>query len=315
VSALEHGGPRFLDGMRVAREHLEHLRDPAIGGGAGVREAIGAGRVAYGLRVDAVDEESVRVGPGLAFDGGARSLALREAVMVPVAPEGSRPTYLAIVHVSRSEGVVDGIPTLVFDDVAIETRAAAPAYDDGAVPFAGVRIDPEGLAVFQKGEWYLPPLYHGHSGEFLEDHGRWRYDGDRVGSDLSQPDFDTGFVRVRSGESISLVHGLQSMDLIVQAQARAGSIVTTRGFGDAFFYELPNEQEITLVRGSDLEGDLELRAVMWRLGVAGAGPLLPLADAGDDQIVDMGEAFSLGGGRSRAFGGKSVAKYVWTKVE
>lgn len=313
MTPRDEGGTRFLDGMRVAREHLEHLQDSLRTGVIELREALGLGRVVYGFKVDIGEPTTVVVSPGLAIDAHGRPLSLEEERSLTLEFGENDTLYFAARHVLRAEAMVDGIPTLLFNDLTLETKTMPPPYDDGSVVFAGVRLDESGPATFQKGEWYLPPLNHGHTGAFVEDAGRWRFDGHPLGGSF-EPLFDSGFLPVDPGESVSLVHGLKSLDLLVQLQARAGEVITTRGYGDGYYYELPDPQEIRLVRSDDTEGELELRAVIWPLRPSTGGPLLPFADAGDEMIVEFGVSFTLDGSRSRAFGNRKLTRYIWTQL-
>ncbi len=311
------GQTRFVDGMRVAREHLEHLQRVLLQGAVHSRNSAGPGKVCFGLRVQAADGGAVSIGPGVAFDRSARPLALTEERVL--APEWGAATrlHLVLVHVLRSEGVVDGTPTLLFDDVRIDARASAPPYEDDGVVFAqldrgaGDRAEPT-----QRGEWYLPPADHGHTGRFVSDGGLWRYDGRPLGQPPAR--FDSGFLPVEGGATVQLAHGLGSAELVVQMQARRGDgTVTNAGVGTRWWYDL-DDARITLARGDgdgdDDAGDLELRVMAWPLDPAATGPLLPLADAGPDQVVAPGSSFELDGSGSRAFGGHTLQTFIWTET-
>jgi len=314
MSGVDVGRTRFIDGMRVARQHLEHLQDVLLGHVAGTRETVGLGKVCHGLQVTVQQDGSVSVGPGLAIDAQGRALVVPE-VQTPTTDFGAGASvHLVLLHSLRSEGVVSGVPTLLFDDLTIEARAAAPPYQDDAVVFARLNRMEAGVSVTQLGQWYLPPLDHGHTGTFVVRQGRWRYDGDQVGSS-STPLFDSGFLSVARGSDVVLVHGLNTMDLAVQVQARrADGVVTVQGLGQAFWYELLDGQQIRLARSG--AGDpLELRAAIWPLAPAPAsGPMLPVADPGSPLEVESGDSFTLDGTRSKAFGGKTITKFVWTEL-
>ncbi len=312
MNGVEVGRTRFVDGMRVAREHLEHLQDVLLGHVAGGRETVGLGKVCHGLQVTVQQDGSVSVGPGLAIDAQGRALAVPEAQTPAVDFGGGATLHLVLLYSLRAEGVVTGVPTLLFDDVTIEARSAAPPYQDDAVVFARLDKMEAGVSVTQLGQWYLPPLDHGHTGSFVVRQGRWRYDGDPVGSS-STPLFDSGFLSVATGGDVTLVHGLDTMDLAVQVQARrVDGVVTVQGLGQSFWYELLDGQRIRLARSG--EGDpLELRAAIWPLAPA-AGPVLPIADPGSPLEVESGDSFTLDGTQSKAFGGKTITKFVWTEL-
>jgi hypothetical protein len=314
---MEHdeGRVRFLDGMRVTIEHMEHLQSLWLSAALQLRQTVGAGKVCYGLKVESVAADKVKVGAGLAFDRNAHPISLDAEREVAVNFGSSSTLHLVVVYTQRSEGLVNGVPTLISDDLKIETRAGAPPYADGAVLFAELQKGDGAISVVQKGEWYLPPLDHGHSGEFKLDEGlRWRYDGHQVG--LQMPRFDSGFLPVEPGSPVQLVHGLKTANLLVQLQARRDDgIITTDGFGQEFWYELIGDQEVRVVRRGGVEAaveNLELRVMLWPAsGQSGAAPVLPVADAGDNVVIDQGESFGLDASRSRAFGGRQLIKYIW----
>lgn len=312
MTAGDTGRTLFQDGMRVAREHLDHLQDTALDAGFQAREAAGPGRVCSGFRVEAAAPGSVTVGPGLAFDRQDRPISLDAArTMTPDFGAGTR-VFMVLTHLLRSRGLENGVPTLLYDDAAIETRTAAPPYQDDGVVFAQLDKGVSGIAVTQSGDWFLPPLDHGHRGIFLLREGRWRFDGHPLG--LGAAAFDSGFVPVEAGAGATLVHGLQATDLMVQMQSRRpDGVVTTAGLGQSFWYELADPQQIRLVRGPGT-GALDLRVTVWPLQAPGAGPVVPLADAGPGRIVDSGVSFTLDGSLSRAFGGRHIVKYIWTQM-
>jgi hypothetical protein len=224
------------------------------------------------------------------------------------------PLFLVLVYQLRSDGVVDGVATLLSDDIAVEARPAGPPYQDGAVVFARLESAGDGIRVTQLGEWYLPPLDHGHGGTFVLRQGRWRYDGHPVG--FPGPLFDSGFISVQPNGDVRLIHGLNTTDLVVHVQARRpDGVITASGLGQSFWYELVGDQEVRLLRfdAPGAEG-LELRVSIWPLGQAAAGPVLPVADAGPGQEAEAGESLALDGSRSRAFGGRAIVKYIWTEL-
>lgn len=313
MSIADVGRTRFVDGMRVAREHLDHLQDVLLQAAADSRANAGAGKVCFGLRVEADGAGGVSIGPGVAFDRGARPLAVAETRQLTPDWAGTARVHLVVVHVLRAEGVIDGVPTLLFDDAGIEARSVSPPYADDAVVFAQLDLGSDGaISVTQRGEWYLPPLNHTHSGRFLTQDGLWRFDGQPLAFPPAR--FDSGFVAVAAGERVVLTHGLGTADALVQLQARHEGGVTTAGHGGRYWYEL-DAQQVTLARRDDDAGDLHVRLLAWPLDSAAAGgPVLPLADPGPDAVAPAGASFVLDGSRSRAFGGHEITKFIWTKT-
>lgn len=306
----DEASTRFLDGMRVATEHMRHLQRASVERALQVREAIGLGKVVHGLKVEVGEGGALTVSPGLALDAYGRPVVVEAPV--PVGVDGARALLVAVYDL-RSSLLVNGVPTVLANGARIEARTAPPPYDDGAVAFAEVARDDSGVRVLQKGEWYLPPLGHGHTGAFFTDAaGRWRYDGAPVGG--AAPQFDSGFVPVAPGASVRLTHGLKSTELAVELTARSeGGRITNRGIGADFWFELPGEDEIVLACAGTAPS-LELRARAWLLAASGPAAARPVADAGADRAVDPGESFGLDGSGSRALGGRRLVRFIWTQL-
>ena len=314
--ALDEASTRFLDGMRVATEHMRHMQQASIERARQLRETLGAGKVCYGLKVSASGAE-LSVSPGLAIDGFGRPVVVDAATSIVLDADAAS---LVAVYDLRASLLVHGVPTVLANAARVEARATPPPYDDGAVRFADVIREGTGTAItmriVQKGEWYLPPLDHAHSGEFFTDAaGRWRYDGTPIGGS-TQPRFDTGFVSIAAGETIRLRHGLKSTELAIELAARmSDGAITNRGVGSAYWFELPNEDEIALVRAAaDGAPAIALRARAWLLGATQADLARPIADAGADRDIEIGSAFQLDATRSRAVGIRRLVRYVWTQL-
>lgn len=311
---------RFFDGMRVAREHLEHLQDVALRAGELLRQAMGSG-VVHGLRAFPAGPGSVRIDPGLAFDGLGRALELPAAVTVEIPASGK--ATLVLVHSLRGDSPYKGTPTLLHDGVVVESRPAGPPYADGAVRIAEAEAGTPEARVRQSGEWYLTPPRHGHTGAFrLDDQMRWRFDGRPV--PFPFPDYDSGPLGIDPGEGKVLTHGLASRDIhvVVEAMDDKG-VASTLGLGWDFWYEITSEDAVTVKRAAATTSaggkTMLIRARVWACGSAAAsggsaGARPPLADAGDNLTVDPAKPFTLYGDRSKAFSGRSISKYIWTQL-
>src|SRR5262245_24851421 len=312
--ATDEASTRFLDGMRVVTEHMRHLQQASIDRARQLREALGSGGVVHGFQVEPGGGDTLRVSAGLAIDTLGRPIMLPAPVTLPVMGTGT--AWLVAVYELKASLLVNGVPTLLANGAKVEARSAAPPYDDGAVPFAELSRGAEGLRLLQRGQWYLPPAQHHHGGKFVTDAaGRWRYDGDAVGGSTA-PQFDSGFVALDAGATVELAHGLQSMDVAVELIARqADGVVTNRGLGADYWFELRDAQHIVLARvASESAPALQLRARLWLLGASPEQLARPVADAGDDRTVEAGATFSLDGSRSRAQGGRHLVRYVWTQL-
>ncbi len=312
MTAADVGRTNFQNGMRVAREHLDHLQVVLRDAAEASRRTAGAGKVCFGLRVKAAGADAVSVEAGAAFDRAARVL-LAEAADVQLSWGAGTRLFLVLEHRLRAgEDQFNGQPTRYSDAAEVDVRAVSPPYDDDGVVFAQLDRSGDVVDVTQKGEWFLAPLDHTHSGAFVERDGLWRYDGHQLGYPPAR--FDSGFVPVSRSDSIALTHGLGAdADLLVQIQARADGVVTSAGHGTSHWYELA-PGEVRLVRGSGGPANLDLRAMIWPLHAATGGPLLPLAEPGPDLVVEPGESFTLDASASRAFGGKKLKTFIWTEI-
>ena len=307
---------RFFDGMRVAREHLEHLQELALRAGEILRESLGSG-IVHGLRVWPAGPNSVRIEPGLAFSPFGQALEIKAPVTLEI-PTTGRSTVV-LVHHLRGESPYKGSHTLIHDEIHIDLRQSSPPYVDGAIRIAEVESgDPE-VRIRQNGEWFLAPPRHGHTGTFrMDEQMRWRYDG--TPAPFPFPDYDSGPLEVEVGESKILNHGLSSREIKVvletmDAQGGASSF----GFGRDYWYEIPSEDSVVIRRAPTIgSSPLLLRTRIWACGsVAHGGTGLvrpPLADAGTGQSVNPAMPFTLNGERSRAFSGRKITKYIWTQL-
>jgi hypothetical protein len=309
----DEGKTRFFDGLRVAREHLDNLQDTLLAGIIQLRQCVGTGKVCFGFKVQTAGAGTVHVSAGVAFDRQGRPLILTAAREIPANVSPGQSAFVVALYVLRSSLPVDGVPTILTNDIKLEARATPPPYQDDAVVFAQLLGRTDGFDIVQKGEWYLAPLDHRHSGQFLDDDARgFRFDGQPIG--LGPPRFDSGFLTVGPGQDLRLAHGLNTVNLLVQVQSRKDGVISGQGFGTSYWYELPGAQEIRLRRTPDAEGSLELRAMLWPFDNSAAGPVLPVANAGEDQVVELGASFTLDASRSTAFGGRKLINFVWTQL-
>lgn len=314
MTIRDEGKTRFQDGMRVAQEHLDNMQDTLLAGLIQLRQTIGSGKVCLGFKVQPGDPGKVLVGPGIAFDRQARPLVLDSTFAAPVNFAGAQVLSLVAVYVLHSDLPVNGVPTVLQNGVSIEARPTPPPYPDDAVIFAQLHARQDGgFDIVQNGDWYLAPLDHQHSGQFIEDAARgFRFDGHPLG--LGAPRFDSGFITVAPSQELRLTHGLNSTNLLVQVQSRlSDGTISCAGLGSKFWYELPGPQEVRL-RRSSAKGDLDLRVTLWPFDASGAAPVIPVANSGGDRIVEFGASFALDGSLSRAFAGRKLINYIWTQL-
>ncbi len=304
----------FYDGQRVRREDLDYLQDNLLQGLQHLRLALGIAGVSWGYRVTGIDSTHMAVGSGLAFDQWARPIILSEPATLEIVFSGENSIYLCAQYKAEVAEEINGQPVKVEHSINLSFKNQLPQSHEDDIPIAQIRPREGGFDVIQKGQWYLPPLNAGHTGNFFEDDaGRWRYDGDPVVSRL-HPHFDSGWVTVSAKNDQNLAHNLRSLDLLVQLQNQpfAGT-VSSLGLGSEFWYELHDENVIRLFNNKG--SDLKLRALLWRVGEKSAETLNPVADAGTDVHSEYGHSFVLDGSDSMAFEGRSVVRYVWTLVD
>lgn len=324
-----HGRVAFLDGMRISREHLEHLQSYLQLAVLQLRETVGEGKVSHGLKAE-LEEGNLKVSPGLALDAFGRPLALEKARTIAI-PPGDAVQYAVLAHDLRYGEFFKGFPTIITDHVKLEFRDVAPPYADGAVRFAELRPAPAATAtstslsatstapaklLVQSGAWYLAPLDHGHSGRFVTDaQARMRYDGHPLG--VAGAMYDSGFIVIPPGGTVYLKHGLRGQDFLAQLEAASEhGIVSNHGSGRDYWYALPADGEALITRTKHKEYT-RFRLRLWPFGTPGAapqGPVFPIANAGEDRIVEFGEVFALDGAQSRSPAGLPLRKFKWIQL-
>lgn len=259
--AIGEGRTVFLDGLLVTREHLNHLQDTLLADVVQVRQTAGLGKVCFGLKVEAGDAGKVKINPGTAFDAQGRPVIVPAVQQLAVAFGDVQTLFLAAAFVLKSDLVISGTPTILKNDFLVELRKTPPPYADFGVRVAELHAQPGGFTIVQSGDWFLPPLDHRHSDKFLDDPvGGFRFDGQPLG--LQPPQFDSGFLSVPLGGELTLVHGLNTINLMVEMQGRVDGVITTKGRGGSFWYDLPGPQQIRLARSND-PGPLDMRVILW----------------------------------------------------
>src|SRR6185295_15120680 len=113
----EDARTRFIDGLRVTADHLQHLQDRLSDGVHDLRRTVGLGHVAWGLHVQTADGGGapITVTPGVAFSRSGLRLAI-DAPVTLVAPDGVAPPWAVTLrgHNSDVEGLrVGSTATLI----------------------------------------------------------------------------------------------------------------------------------------------------------------------------------------------------------
>ncbi|MFP2934594.1 hypothetical protein ACLESO_57695, partial [Pyxidicoccus sp. 3LG] len=172
----EDARSRFLEGLRVTADHLEHMQARLRESVLDLRRTVGLGRVAWGFKVDI--GASVVLSPGVAFSPGGARLALETQRTFPL-PTGAGP-WRVVLRAQESDQAnlrMGGVPTLFLLDTTatLEADGADPGPD--ALVVARV-LDEDGLSVEQEPSLFVAVGNHQHSGEFVQDEqGRWHFDG------------------------------------------------------------------------------------------------------------------------------------------
>jgi hypothetical protein len=307
----EQAKVKFYDGQRVRREDLAFLQENLLSNHAYLGSVLGRKGVVWGFRTTAVDNATLWVEKGLAFDGFVRPIIHPEACPLQICHGDD--LLFACVNYTTRVAENKGQPVRIENNYGLSIKKASEIDGINDVVFAQIQPRDGGYDIIQNGEWFIPPVHARHSGLFFEDaQGRWRYDGDPVVSSLG-PDFDTGWIGLEPETDINIPHGLGSADLLVQLEQKTGGVVSNRGIGSDFYYELHDTSVIRLTNSS-LEA-LSLCARLWRLDARVSAESAPVSDAGMDSTAEPGESFNLDGSDSMAFNGRSVVRYRWSLIE
>src|SRR4051812_31509910 len=148
-----------FDGLRVSTAHVDHLQESLHSSIEDLREAAGLGRIVRPFAVARDGAAAIVVGPGLAFDGKRRRLAIDEPQRAEVAiPDGQDSQYVCLEHQDVEDGEVEGQPTLVFDAVTVTLRETAPGPGDDQLAIARVvRVGGDGVTGFEVAPLEEPP--------------------------------------------------------------------------------------------------------------------------------------------------------------
>ncbi|HYN82264.1 MAG TPA: hypothetical protein VES88_12230 [Gemmatimonadaceae bacterium] len=126
-----------FDGLRITTDHFDHLQGSIHSALEDFRGILGLGRVHRGFGVTAVDEHSIQMDPGLAFDAQRRRVVSDEPVKLEVpAAIATAPQFVCLSYDQGADGEVEGHLTRVWDSARIDIRATAPAATDDAIMIA-----------------------------------------------------------------------------------------------------------------------------------------------------------------------------------
>ena len=303
----------FYDGQRVKREDLEYLQNNLLDNQTRILVALGKKGINWGFRVTAIDNNTVNIGEGLAYDKYFRPIIFTTPQDLSISLNDSS-IFIVAKYVAQVTQEINGQPVQISHSQQLSIFNESDAQTAEGIIVAQIRPREGGFDIIQKGEWFIPPLNATHSGHFYEDaEGRWRYDGDPVVSAIA-PDFDSGWVELDANSDLNIPHGLGSNNLLVQLQNKiVDGVISNKGNGQDFYYELHDTHVVRLFNSTD--NQLALNVKLWRLDADINPMLMPVADAGLDLAAEYGESFELDGSDSMAFEGRSVVRYRWTLNE
>lgn len=147
-----------FDGLRITTDHLDHLQGSIHSALEDFRGILGLGRVHRGFGVVAVDEHSIQVDPGLAFDSQRRRVVSDEPVKLEVpAAVATAPQFVCVSYDQGADGEVEGHLTRVWDSARVDIRPAPPALTDDAIVIAQLLPVDGGGFTIQMGGVAAPP--------------------------------------------------------------------------------------------------------------------------------------------------------------
>jgi collagen triple helix repeat protein len=188
---------QFFDGLRVSAEHLQHLQDRLREAVLDVRQALGLGRIAWGLRAT-LQGTSVAITPGVAFarDGVRLTVETPLSVAIPAGGDGTLAVVLRPVKGDREALRFNGVATVLTRETHAEVGVAPEATDLGSLVIATVTRTGATLTLAQDDALFVAAGAHAHTGTHVQDaDGRWHYDGAAVaggGTGLQGPKGDPG---------------------------------------------------------------------------------------------------------------------------
>jgi hypothetical protein len=123
---MRPGHLNVFDGLRITTEHMNYLQGSFHSAVQDLRGILGLGTVFEGFDVS-VENNSVTVGPGLAFDQQKNRIALDEPVIVALsfAPDENT-KYVCVKYDQLEDGEVEGHFTLVWDSCVVTLETALP---------------------------------------------------------------------------------------------------------------------------------------------------------------------------------------------
>jgi hypothetical protein len=173
---------KFIDGMRVTADHMEHLQARLQEAVRDLRHVVGPRRVAWGLRVS-IQGNTVSVEPGVAFAPSGVRLNIDSPAQL-ILPAGAPPfrVTLKAVETDRASLRVGDQPTLIqLQTSAVIEAGGAPDPGFDALVIARLQSVNGALTAVQDLTLFAVSGYHQHSGDFVPGpDGTLYFDGPKV---------------------------------------------------------------------------------------------------------------------------------------
>ncbi len=190
----------FIDGLRVTPQHLNHMQEVLAQGISDLRYALGAGKIAWGLRLlVSNDGKIVTLTKGLAISDLGLRLSVEEDVELPIdgssaggdGESGSEALeYRVILRATNHDqplARIGDVQTIVFADTKTDVFPSSIPPIEGDFVVGTISFINGTYEAAQSHSIFLSPAYHGHTGGYYQNtDGIWRYDGAEIES-LSIP--------------------------------------------------------------------------------------------------------------------------------
>lgn len=134
---MKPGHIQVFDGLRLTTQHMDHLQGAFYSAVEDIREILGLGKIQTGFEIEKSGEQAIIVQPGIAFDYQKNRIVSERPETVSVSfASGETHKYVCLQYKQVEDGLVEGLPTLIWDSCKIVLRADAPQEKDNLIPAA-----------------------------------------------------------------------------------------------------------------------------------------------------------------------------------
>ena len=187
----------FIDGMRVTKDHMDHLQASLQEALRDLRHVVGLRRIAWGLHVS-LQGTNVTVEPGVAFAPSGVRLNVDSLSQSPL-PAGAPPFRVTLKAVEKDRAAlrVGDQPTFIqLQTIPVIEPGGAPDPGADALVIARLETVNGALAAVQDLTLFAAPGFHQHSGKFVPGpDGTLYFDGPTLSGESGQ-----------KGESVRVFH-------------------------------------------------------------------------------------------------------------